>query len=145
MGGLLQSPLGCPVALSSYTVLLRDVTSGSPEPCCHCLCWIYKDTNVVTNFTWFQLPKCQASDLRWATAQIIGRILDSSRELLSHPKTDKTCRQDHAVLYRGFIGLFFFFFAYLLPSESLWITSLDKMTHLQPFVLEGSGGKFPLQ
>lgn len=46
MDDLLQHPLGCPVALSSYTVLLRDVKPGSPVAI---VCaGIYKYSKVVT-------------------------------------------------------------------------------------------------
>ena len=50
----------------------------------------------------------------------------------SLPKTDKTRRQDDSVLHGGS-------FVSLLPNEGLWITSLDKMTQLQPFVVEARG------
>lgn len=49
----------------------------------------------------------------------------------SHPKTGKKHRQDDSVLHGGS-------FVSLLPNEGLWITILDKMTQLQPFVVEAS-------
>jgi len=50
----------------------------------------------------------------------------------------KKPRQDHSILHGGSS-------VYLWPHEDLWITSLDRMTQLQPFVDAAKGDEFPLR